>query len=347
MLPTPIGRRHFAGLATAAISLPLVRARRAWAADTLTVTSYGGIFEDAIRKFVVTDFESTTGAKAKVLLGSTPQWMAQIDANRTQPPIDVLLNTVDTTMVAGRSGLVEKLTVDKVPNLADVPKPLLDMFQEWGAIFAFGSWGFAYHERLQQPPRSFAELVDGTAAGKWRVALPNTGYGFTPMVLIWSLADALGGSVDNAEPAFDAIKRMKPHAAFWASVPEPLTLLESGEADITLYPDGRTWAAYDSGAHWIRFINPKEGGVNNPSLVQKVKNGSDLGWAYINSLLAPVPQQEFGEFLNCYTGNSKVVPSEKVRSRVAPWQQCRFAPFDKVAAASPHWIERWNKEIKA
>jgi putative spermidine/putrescine transport system substrate-binding protein len=54
---------------------------------------------------------------------------------------------------------------------------------------------------------------------------------------------------------------MKPNTTFFSSITDPLTLLQSGEADISLYPDGRTWAAYDSGATWIRFLNPREGAV--------------------------------------------------------------------------------------
>ena len=84
------------------------------------------------------------------------------------------------------------------------------------------------HERLKEPPHSFAELVEGTIKGKWRVALPNAGYTGTPQVLIWSLAEALGGSVTNVDPAFNAIKKMKPNVAFFASITDPLTLLESG-----------------------------------------------------------------------------------------------------------------------
>ena len=36
------------------------------------------------------------------------QWMAQIEANRAKPPIDILVNVPDLALVAGRSGLVVK-----------------------------------------------------------------------------------------------------------------------------------------------------------------------------------------------------------------------------------------------
>ena len=341
-----IGRRGFGALAGGAMALPML-GPRAWAADPITVTSFGGVFETTIREVIVADYEKRTGNKARVLSGSPEQWMAQVQASPAHPPIDVLLNQIDTCLVAGRTGLVEKLTVDKVPNMADMPPEMVKMLEGWGMVFTFGSWGFAYHERLKEPPRSFAEMVDGVIKGKYRVALPNAGYTGTPQVLIWALADALGGSVDNVDPAFDAIKKMKPNASFFASITDPLTLLESGEVDLSLYPDGRTWAAFDSGATWIRYLNPKEGGVNLPSIVQKVKNGSDLAWDYINTMLAPGPQSEVVKRLNYETSNPKAVLPPAIKARITPWQQCRFAPADALAKAKAGWIERWNKEINA
>ena len=257
------GRRALGAMAGGALALPCW-AERAWAADPITVTSFGGVFETTIREVIVADYEKRTGNKARVLSGSPEQWMAQVQANPRAPADRRAVQPGRHCLVAGRAGLVEKLTVDKVPNMADMPPELVEMLEGWGMVFTFGSWGFAHHERLKEPPRSFAELVDGTVKGKWRVALPNAGYTGTPQVLIWALADALGGSVDNVDPAFDAIKKMKPNASFFASITDPLTLLESGEVDISLYADGRTWAAYDSGAKWIRFVNPKEGAVNLP-----------------------------------------------------------------------------------
>jgi len=317
------------------------------APQSIVVTSFGGVFEKTIREVIVPDFEKNTGAKAQVMSGQPEQWMAQVEANRAHPPIDVMFNNIDGAILAGKMGLVEKLDPAKIPNLADIPKQLTDIVQGWGVIFTFGSWGFAYHERLKNPPKSYAELIDGTINGKWRAALPNAGYTGTPAVLIWALADVLGGSVDNVTPAFDAIKKMKPNTAFFSSITDPLTLLQSGEVDISLYPDGRTWAAYDTGATWIKFLNPKEGAVNLPSITQKVANGSELGWSYINSQLDPVLQAQVVDRLEYGTSNPKVKLPPQLQARITPWQECRWAPFEKIAAVKAAWVERWNKEINA
>lgn len=315
--------------------------------DSITVTAFGGIWESTIRAVMVADFEKRTGKKANVQIGGPQQWMAQIESNRTKPPIDVLMNSVDLALVAGRNGMVEKLSVEKVPNLVDVPQKFIDVAEGYGVLFTYGAWGLAYHERLKNPPKSFAEFVDGTIKGKWRAALPNAGYTGTPQILIWSLADVLGGSVDNVDPAFDAIKKMKSNSVFWTGISDPLTLMESGEADIAIYVDGRAWAHYDSGAKWIRYINPTEGGVMQPSIAQKVKNGSDAAWEYINSLLSPVPQAEVAKRLNYGVSNAKVPYDDTLKTRITPWEQTRWPPFEKLGNLQAGWLERWNREIRA
>ncbi|NRG17230.1 extracellular solute-binding protein [Rhizobiales bacterium] len=300
-----------------------------------------------MREVMVADYEKRTGNEASVLIGGPQQWMAQIESNRENPPIDVLMNTIDLALIAGRTGLAEPLTVDKVSNLADVPQPFIDIVEGYGVLFTYGAWGLAYHERVKNPPKSFAEFVEGTIAGKWRAALPNAGYTGTPQILIWSLADALGGSVDNVDPAFEAIQKMKPNSVFWTGISDPLIQLETGEADVAIYVDGRTWAHYDSGATWIRYINPEEGGVMQPAIAQKVKNGSDAAWEYINSLLSPGPQAEVAERLNYGLSNSKLQYSDKLKERITPWEKTRFPPFEKTGTAQREWIERWNREIRA
>jgi putative spermidine/putrescine transport system substrate-binding protein len=343
-----LGRRSLVrGVGGGAALLAAGRTPLFAAAPPIVVTAFGGVFEKTIREVIVADFEKKTGTKAQVMGGQPEQWMAQVEANRAHPPIDVILNNVDGAILAGKLGLVEKLDPAKIPNLADIPKQLTDIAQGWGVIFTFGSWGFAYHERLKEPPKTYAELIEGTISGKYRTALPNAGYAGTPAVLIWAFADVLGGSVDNVTPAFDAIKKMKPNTAFFSSITDPLTLLQSGEADISLYPDGRTWAAYDAGATWIRFLNPKEGAVNLPSVAQKVTNGSDLGWTYLNTMLDPVLQAQVVERLEYGTSNPKVQLPPKMKARITPWQECRWAPFEKINGVKAAWVERWNKEINA
>lgn len=348
-LMNDLNRRRFLkamAAASAAIAMPLGPRDALAQAGNITVTSYGGIWETAIKNCFVADFEKKTGGKAAVVLGGPAQWMAQIEANKANPPIHTIMNTVGLAQIAGAKGLVEKITVEKCPNLKDIPQRFTDVAGGWGTCFDYGSFGIAYHKgRVKNPPKSFVEFIDRTAKGEWQAGLPTISYPSTEQILIWSFADILGGSADNIDPFFAAVKRMGKNIVWWASVTDFLNQLDSGEIDIGMYWDGRTWAHYDTGATHIGYVNPKEGGAMNPVVVQKAVNAPELAWKYIDSVLAPEPQAAFAKLLNYGVTNSKVVYPPGVKERVTPWEETRWPPFEKIAANLQAWTERWNKEI--
>jgi len=283
---TIITRRSLlAGAAAGVATLPF--AHDAFAQGRLTVTSYGGTWEKAQREIYAPVFKSrNAGWDVDVQLGGPPQWLSQIEANASAPPIHVSLMPVELALAGGAKGLFEKISVDKVPNLADVPKPFVDMCEGWGVCVNYGAAVFGYHkERVKNPPKSYKELVERVAKGELRAALPGIGWAFTPTILLWPLAQAFGGGVDNVTPGFEAVKRMRPNSVFWNSVTEFPQLLQSGEADVGIWYDGRIWDAYDAGAKWLAPLNPEEGAAMIPASVVKVKNAPEIGWKYVDAML--------------------------------------------------------------
>ena len=61
------------------------------AAD-VTVTAFGGAWEQAFRKCYAEPHTARTGQSVEVIIGGPPQWISQIAANPSSPPIDVLVN---------------------------------------------------------------------------------------------------------------------------------------------------------------------------------------------------------------------------------------------------------------
>ncbi|SEM35467.1 putative spermidine/putrescine transport system substrate-binding protein [Roseovarius azorensis] len=346
-----LSRRQILAGTVASSTLALAPFGPAFAqADSIVVTSYGGVWEEAIRDLFVADFEARTGGTAEIQIGGPPQWMSQIEASLDNPPIDVLVNTIDLALVAGRTGLVEKIDRSKLKNIDNIPDRFIDAVQGWGVIFDYGSAGIAYHkERVTNPPSSIKAMIDGALAGEYVLSLPGISYAPTPQMLIWSLADALGGSVDNVDPAFEALKKLQEANAviFYGGATEFLNHLEAGEAELGIYWDGRTWSHFSTGAEWIGYINPEEGGVMNPVVVQKVVNSSDAAWEYIDSMLAPGPQLGFAEKVQYGVTNSEVVYPDWLKERITPWEDTRWPPFEAIGEAIPAWVDRWNREIGA
>lgn len=314
--------------------------------QTLNVTAYGGAWEQAIRDCFVAPFEQKTGAKATVALGGPPQWLAQVEASPDSPPLDVLIMTPDLAITAAQSGLMDDFTVEKIQNLAKIPREFTDACLGKGTYFDYGVGGITYDDRkVKEAPKSFAEFVDRVSKGEFVASVPSISYAVTPIMLIWAMADALGGGVDNVDPFFEAMEKMKDNLVFWGGPNDFFNHLASGEADLGIYFDGRTWNAYDQGAEWIRFINPEEGGALIAVAIQKPVNANPLAWDYLNEILDAENQAKFADIMNYAVTNEDVVYSAKLKDRVTPWQKTAFPPYAEIAKVRNEWVDRWNREI--
>jgi len=335
-------------LGAGAVLAGLVLGAGAAEAADVTVTAYGGIWEKAIRECYVAAFEKKTGKTAAVVLGGPVQWVNQDAANPSAPPIHVLMNQIDNAFDAIKRGVAAKFDPAKIPELKNVPEKFQTLVKGYGTVINYGAAGLIYNTKtVKNPPKSWKEFVDRTLKGEWQAGLPGIGYAGTPQIVIWNFADLYGGSLDNIEPGLAKIKELKAsgHAVFWNDVNEPLNMLKSGDIDIALYWDGRTWAFHDSGNDFASFDNPAPGSVMNPVVIQVAKNSPPAAWDYVNVALSPSPQACFGNMLQYGVVNKDVKYDAKVAPRITDWTKTRWPPFEQMPAHLSKWVEQWNKEI--
>lgn len=331
-----------------ALALPMI-GRAAFAQDlpkSIRVGSYGGIFDKAMDIFS-REFTKRTGVEVEIVVGNSVQWINQLTATPDNPPLEIMSSPVSVMLDAGRKGLFEKPTSAVLTNLADIPAKFVDMAEGNGVVWDYGAIGLAYHKgRVPNPPASLAELIEGAAAGKWRVSLLGISNPGVYMLTIWYLNVTLGGKMDDISPAIEAVKKMGDNVLFYNSYPDFLTQLETGEADIGIFPDGRAFAHQDAGADWIDYYNPSEGGVFGGQVILKPAKAHPVAWKYIDVMLDPAKQSEFSDFMGGYgVTNSKVVYTPRSQKRVSPWQNLQIPPDEAIAAAIPAWRERWNREV--
>lgn len=331
----------------AAGAAALLAATSAGAAD-LVVNAFGGIWEKGFRDCYVKEFEAKTGKTVDVVIGNPIQLMNQVEANKAKPPIDVIVNSIDGAYDAIKRGLVDPFDADKLPNLKDINPDFVKAGRGYGTILNYGAMGLAYNKKtVKNPPKDWKSFVDGTIKGEWRAAIPSINYLSTYLTTLWMYAHVYGGGINDIGPGIETIKKMKAsgNLVFWSDVNAPLNLLKSGEIDISMYWDGRTWAYADAGNPDIAYINPKPGAVINPTLIQKVKNGSPLGYQFIDVALQPGPQACFGNLLQYGMSNQKVTFDAKVAPRITKFDEILWPPFEESLPHTAGWIERWNKEI--
>ncbi|SDV48973.1 extracellular solute-binding protein [Chitinasiproducens palmae] len=332
----------------ACVALSLTAAAPAVLAADLTVTAYGGAWEQAYRKCFVQPFEKSTGKSVDVILGSPMQWINQIAANPTHPPIDVMIGLVDSGEIARQRGLVEPIDESKIPNLKDIKPQMRAYGKGYGFPIAFGDFGLMYSKKsVPNPPKTWKEFVDGTNAGKWHAALPGIAYVGTAQGLIGLFAMVYGGSLDNVQPGLDQIKRMQKsgNVTFYSEPNSPLVALKSNDVDIAMYFDGRAWAEHDANNPDIGYLNPKPGAVAFPTMVQKVKNGSPLGLQFMNVIASAEGQSCFANLIQYSASNAHVKYSDRVAARVPQDGESMWLPFDVISKKTPQWVEMWNKQI--
>lgn len=320
----------------------------ALAAD-VTVTAFGGSWEQAFRKCYVEPHTARTGQSVEVIIGGPPQWVSQIAANPAKPPIDVLVNLMDMASVATKQGLVEPLDKALVPNLTKVPESFVEPLKGFGTVINYGAAGLAYNsEKIKEPPKTWKAFFQGAIDGDYVAALPGINLSSTaPTALLWNIVNLYGANIDDEATLFAELKKLKDsgNVVFYNDINQFLTLIQSGEADIGPYWDGRAWAAHDSTIPTLRFYYPEEGGVISPSVIQKVKNGSDKGWDFIETLLAAENQSCFANTIGYAVVNGDAKYDDKLAARLPDPKTIRWPDFAGVAERMPKWVDRWNREI--
>lgn len=318
-------------------------------AQDLVVGAFGGVWETSLRECVVAPFEKKTGKKVAITLGAPVQWLNQIAANPSKPPLDAVYLPTDTAFDAIDRGLVEKFGPEKVPNVKELGSRFVEIGEGHGVINNYGAMGVIYNKQtITEPPKSWKEFVEGVAAGKWRTSIPSINYAAGgAATTVWMFTHFSGGTVDDITPGLATIKRMMASGklSFWTDPNQVLNQLKGGDIDMAMYWDGRAWAFIDGGNSEFNYYNPEPGAVAAMTWIQKVKGGSDLAWEFINTTLDAKVQSCFGSRLRYGTSNPNAVFDENVRHQVTKISELIFPPFREIPPRLAKWVERWNKEI--
>ncbi len=325
---------------------PVTEAQTDKKPDKIVVAAYGGIWTESVKKNFVPCFEKKTGVKVEIITGESADWLARIRANPSHPPIDVVALAEADSLRAGREGLLEQATVEKVPNLADIPDQFHKPWNDYSITQNMGGLGVMYNKSaIAKPPASWREFIDDVAAGKYgkRVSMPAGTYTWGPE-FIWLISQQYGGDVDMA---FKKLKEASKYVVkFWNTPVEALNLFGTKEVDALVYWDGRSINFIDKGNDWAGFTLPGPKTIAGLALLSKVKNAPAVSWEYINCALAPENQLKHAETILYAVPNTKVVYPTAIKDKVMPADKASVPPYDQIFDKFGGWIERWNKEMR-
>src|SRR5499425_2850696 len=317
------------------------------AAEELVVATFGGTFVENSKKRHAAPFEKATGATVKFVLGSSVQTAAKLRAAGTRAEFDVAYMDSQIVKQAKAEGLLQPLETAKLEAWNDLYDASRDKDGYWVSLMFAGTI-ITYNTNLvKTPPTSWADLWKPEWKGK--LAIPDIS-GTSGQQFLMAAARLNGGSVENIDPGFEAVKKLKPNVQMMYTQPDQIIpLFERGDVALAVWYTDRTGAAAAKGVP-VAAAYPKEGAIGIVPTVSIPKGSAkrDLAQKYIATLLAPESQLCFAQSQFAGPTNKKVqLPADL--AKLVPYgplvQRMFFPDTDLVAKKFPDWSERWGREI--
>jgi spermidine/putrescine-binding protein len=331
----------------AALAVMLLSVPTTVVAEDLVVGIFGGSFADNAKTCHAAPFEKATGATVKYVLGSSVQTAAKLRAAGGRAEFDVTYMDSQIVKQVKAEGLLQPMEPAKIAGWGDLYDVSRDRDSAWVSLM-FAGTTIAYQTKLvKTPPTSWADLWSPEYRGK--LAIPDIS-GTSGQQFLIAAARLHGGSLENIEPGFEAIKKLKPNVQMMYTQPDQLIpLFERGDIAVAVWYTDRTGAAASKGVP-VAAAYPKEGaiGIVPTVSIPKGSQRKDLAQKYIATLLSPDGQLCYAKSQFAGPTNRKVVlPSDL--ARLLPYgdivQRMYFPDTDLVAKKLPEWAERWGREI--
>lgn len=316
-------------------------------AEELVVGSFGGSFADNVKACHVAAFEKATGATVSLKLGNSSQFAAAIRATAGKPDMDVVFIDNSLASQTNNEKLNETIDRKKLPNSADI------IPTAWGkgdsyVVAMVSATALVYNPKMvKSAPTSWLDLFDPAYAGKYVIGDIS---GTSGLQYLLALNKAKGGTLENLDPGFEAIKPLaKGSPVLYTQADQLLALFERGEIAIApWYPD-RAGVAIDKGLS-LAVAYPKEGavGILPAVMIPKGTTKTDLAHKFIDYVLSAEGQGCFSERAYIGAVNTKVKLSEKVQKIVPNGEALQKAWFidpDVIAANSAAWTRRWQRDV--
>jgi putative spermidine/putrescine transport system substrate-binding protein len=346
--------RHFVlitSLAWVAVGLPDdVRASERFDGVTIHMQSFGGTYDDLVRRYITDPFEKETGAKVIFENGYTSASIAKLRAQKADPQVDVVMFDDIGVITSSREGLLDPISSDKVPNLRDIPSQFVFEKDKGAGFFVYIN-SIAYSTKdFKKPPTSWRVLWDPKY--KDRVILPALDTSSIYKVLI--VASIMnGGSQSNMDPGFKAMEQLKPNIqALQKSESLTAESLRSGNASLAAWQISLMKDYIAKGYPIGVTAQLKEGVFGSPACISIVKGHkapiealNDL----VNRALSPEAQLGIAKDFWLSPTNRKVKIPDEIKQVVIPAEgsPIKLIPVDLDAfyANRSSLIERLSKVL--
>jgi putative spermidine/putrescine transport system substrate-binding protein len=310
---------------------------------TLTLSTYGGSFEEHMRENIADPFEEEADENVTVELVPYAE-VSKLRGMAEDPTIDVA-NLDDFYIVSSGEDLFLELDPDVVTNYADVyDSAKFDHGR--GVNTHLYSYGLAIDDSKIDPEsiQSWGDLWDPQFEGQ--IAIHNE----WSMVMVM-LARAQGGDEQNMQPLWDSLPELSNNVeVFYENSTDPEQFFEQGQVAIASWFDGRALGLQDDGMPITFHLPPEEGGVQGRGGLGVMKNTSnpELSQQLVDYALSEEAQVNYAESLYYGPSNSVTELDSDIGDRVVTeddFGSLTVPDWDHIMANLDEWVELWNENI--
>jgi putative spermidine/putrescine transport system substrate-binding protein len=318
-------------------------------ARSIAASTFPGAWEEAHRSILVPAFQRATGASVNLVAAVPVDTLSKLVAAKGTAPYDAVILDEGPSLSVPQEEVFEKIPVDRMPNVKDLPKKFVDP-RGYSVFCSAQIIGIAYNtEKIKTPPRSWNDLLNPEYKG--RVGLAAMA-GTLTQAWMAEMAKLHGGGEENMEPAFQFVKKMLPNVSALTPSPGALaTLFQQGQVDIAVHYSNNVGDLRAKGVP-IALARPDTGFVIIRSTMHVVKGTKqlDLAAAYVNASISPEVQTKMGDAPYYLVPTNSKVPFSKGLQQYAK-DMAELETFRTVdwAKFNPHrieYIDRFNREVK-
>ncbi|HEX2552895.1 MAG TPA: ABC transporter substrate-binding protein [Microvirga sp.] len=316
----------------------------ATAQDTLSVASYGGVYQEALRKAFYDPTEKILGLKIKEhTLTSIVDIRKQVQANAVEWDIAELYS--GQCQQAAHEGLIEPLDYKVITNTKGIPHELVK--PHWVGFTAF-STVLAWNKNVYKtPPQNWADFWD---TKKFPGSRALSGYGLQGNAEIALLAD--GVTPDRIYPldmdrAIKKLEAIKPSVVtWWTSGAQATQLAKSQQADMLSIWVARIEDAVKQGAPY-EFTYDQALMDIECLVVPKGARHKELAMKAINSFLDPSLQADILKYVSYGPVNQQAYETGKVSKEMIERSNTSPENYKKqVMHNKEHWTEHHHKFVE-
>lgn len=338
-------------LAAAALAVSAALSGAASAQDNvLVINSFGGAYEEAHRRCVITPFEQATGATVKITTAYSADAFAQLRAQKAAPQYDVIHFSGGQEIVGAAEGLLAPIDAAKLANIGDIYDfAKANIAKGEGPAYSIAAIGLLYNgEAAPKAPASWKDLMDPAFSEHLVLTDISNGYGMLGFLM---LNKALGGDLDNIQPGLNAVAKVLDAGAIVVSTsPEIQQEFAQNDAWLAAYASDYAYTLRKAGLP-AKFVQGSEGtpaSFITANLVAGRPN-QDLALQFIDMTISKSAQECFANALRYSPTNAKAELAPEVAADMAYGEAgvkslIRFDP-KAIEANRAIWVEQWNKTI--